>query len=164
MKRRHVPSKTDLIARLHRGLRPKLDHAQLRDLALVHAANLDTICNGGGTNAVLYDIVAGVLTWSRVAELLGTGVDEMTEQLQMVERVVARYIKHKRVAFDGVDYQIAKRGLDIMDALAAIADRATAIAAADWSERRMNEMAADGELCSAVRLARVARERESEPA
>ena len=153
MKRRHVPSKTELIARLHRGLRPKLDDSQLRDLALVHAANLDTICQGGGCNEVLYDIVAGVLTWSRVAELLGTGVDEMTEQLQMVERVVARYIKHKRVAFDGVDYQIAKRGLDVMDALAAIADRPTAIAAADWSEARMNEMAADGQLRQEMRLA-----------
>ena len=160
MKRRHVPSKVELIAKLHRGLRPKLDDAQLRDLALVHAANLDTICNGGGTNAVLYDIVAGVLTWSRVAELLATGVDEMTEQLRMVERVVARYIKHKRVAFDGPDYQTAKRGLDIMDALAAIADRATAIAAADWSEHRMNEMAADGKLRCAVQLAGAVREGE----
>lgn len=153
MKRRHVPSKTELIARLHRGLRPKLDNAQLRDLALVHAANLDTICQGYGNNAVLYDVVAGVLTWSRVAELLATGVDEMTEQLQMVERVVARYLKHRRVGFDGVDLQIARHGLGVMDALAALADRATAIAAADWSEQRMHEMAADGELRHEMRLA-----------
>lgn len=153
MKRRYVPSKTELIAQLHRGLRPKLDNAQLRDLALVHAANLDTICSGIAGQQVLYDIVAGVLTWSRVAELLAIGVDEMTEQLRMVERVVARYIKHRRVAFDGVDYQIAKRGLDVMDALAATADRATAIAAADWSEQRMDEMAADGELRHELRLA-----------
>lgn len=153
MKRRHVPSKTELIARLHRGLRPKLDNAQLRDLALVHAANLDTICQGGGNNAVLYDMVAGVLTWSRVAELLATGVDEMTEQLQMVERVVARYLQHGRAGFDGVDLQIARRGLDVMDALAALADRATAIAAAEWSEQRMNQMAANGELRHELRLA-----------
>lgn len=152
-RRRPTPSKAELIGRLHRGLRPKLDDSQLRDLALVHAANLDTICSGGGCNEVLCDIVAGVLTWSRVAELLGTGVDEMNEQLQMVERVVARYIKHKRVAFDGTDLQIARRGLDVMDALASLSDRATAIAAADWSERRMHEMAADGELRHEMRLA-----------
>lgn len=38
------------------------------------------------------------------------------------------------MCFTGPEYQLAKQGLAWMDDLAAIVDRPTAVAAADWSE------------------------------
>jgi len=150
--RRHGASKAELIARLHRGLRPRLVPDQLIDLGLVHASNLDLIASGAGTEKLLWDAVAGVLTWSKVAEMLVAAkviepdaVELMAEQLQMTERLVARYGRTGRVAFDGTDYQLAKPGIEVMDQLARIVDRPTAVIAADWSEKRVNEMAAEGE-------------------
>lgn len=149
---RRVASKTELIARLHRGLRPRLVPDQVLDLGLVHASNLDLVAQGAGTTEILWDTVASVLTWSKVAEMLVAAkviepdaVDLMTEQLQMTERLVARYGRTGRVAFDGADYQLAKAGIEVMDELARIVDRPTAVIAADWSELRVNEMAAEGE-------------------
>lgn len=151
--RHHGASKTELIARLHRGLRPRLVPDQLIDLGLVHASNLDLIASGGGTEKLLWDAVAGVLTWSKVAEMLVAAkviepdaVDLMAEQIAMTERMVARYGRTGRVAFDGADYQLAKAGIEVMDQLARIVDRPTAVIAADWSEMRVKQMEAEGEL------------------
>lgn len=136
-------TKTELIARLHRGLRPKLTRDQRLDLGLCHVANLDVIARGEAQESMLWDWVGSVLTWSKVAEMLDLGVDEMVQQLALAERLVSRYGRTGRVAFDGPDYQLAKIGLEVMDQLAHQVDRPTAIAAADWSERRVNEMAAE---------------------
>jgi hypothetical protein len=151
-RRRPTPSRTELIARLHRGLRPKLVPDQLLDLGLVHAANLDAIANGRGDEGLLRDAVGSVLTWSKVAELLhqqGVVTDEactlMTQQTEMAKRLVERFGRTGRVAFDGPDYQLAKEGLLVMDELARIVDRPTAIVAAEWSELRLEQMEAAGE-------------------
>ena len=45
--------------------------------------------------------------------------------------------------FTGTDYQIAKAGLDVMDQLAELVDRPTAIAAANWSEAKVAQMVAE---------------------
>lgn len=140
--RRKPVSKTELIAHLHRGLRPKLDRAQLVDTGLVHAATLDAIATGEATASVLRDYVANVLTWSKAAELLECGAPEMIEQLDLATRLVERFGRTGRVAFTGPDYQLAKDGLQVMDQLALLVDRPTAISAAGWSEARINEMAA----------------------
>lgn len=124
-----------------RGLRPKLAKDQVLDLGLVHAVNLDAIAKGQADEAMLWDWVGGVLTWSKVAELLQIGVDEMNEQLGLATRLVERYGRTGRVAFDGPDYQLAKVGMDVMDQLAERVDRHTANVAADWSEAKVNEMA-----------------------
>lgn len=124
-----------------RGLRPKLAKDQVLDLGLVHAVNLDAIAKGQADEAMLWDWVGGVLTWSKVAELLHVGVDEMNLQLGLATRLVERYGRTGRVAFDGPDYQLAKVGMDVMDQLAERVDRHTANVAADWSEARVNEMA-----------------------
>lgn len=124
-----------------RGLRQKLARDQLLDLGLVHAVNLDAIARGEADEAMLWDWAGGVLTWSKVAELLQLGVDEMSEQLELATRLVERYGRTGRVAFSGPDYQLAKVGLDVMDLLAEHVDRHTASVAAEWSEARVNEMA-----------------------
>lgn len=141
MAKRRVPSKTELIARLHRGLRPKLTHDQLVDLGLVQAVNLDAIVRGEATEQLLWDWTAATLTWSKVAELLQVGVEEMCEQLGLAERLVTRYGRTGEICFEANDYEVASVGLQVADELAKLVDRPTAIVAATWSEQRINEMA-----------------------
>lgn len=124
-----------------RGLRPKLDPGQVRDLALAHMVNLDTIAHGNADTETLWQWVGGCLTFSRMAELLKLGEDEMTEKLALVATVVERYGRTGRALFTGPEYQLAKAGVGYMDDLAAIVDRPTAIAAAAWGEARCNQMA-----------------------
>lgn len=125
-----------------RGLRPKLSRSQVTDLALAHIVNLDTIAAGHATEQMLWDVAGQTLTWSRVAERLGAGMPEMHAQLLLCARLVERYGRTGRVAFDGQDYQLAKAGLAVMDQLAEIVDVPTAIESAAWSEAMTNTLAA----------------------
>lgn len=124
-----------------RGLRPRLDTAQVRDLGLAHSVNLDAIARGEADEAILWQWVGGILTWSRLADLLQAGVPEMQAQLELAHRVIERYGRTGRVGFSGPDYQAARAGVLVMDLLAEQVDKPTAIAAAEWSERRVNELA-----------------------
>lgn len=137
-----VPSRAELIARLPRGLRPKLDRDQLRELGLVHVLNLDQIAAGQADEALLWQFVGGILTWSRVADLLEAGQAEMREQIALASALVERYERTGRVIFTGPEYQLAKAGVGHMDDLAGIVDRPTAEMAADWSEAVIADMAA----------------------
>ncbi|MEY2892724.1 MAG: hypothetical protein RJA98_2632 [Pseudomonadota bacterium] len=132
-----------------RGLRPKLDRGQIRDLALAHIGNLDAIAKGSADEQLLWDVAGQTLTWSRVAERLGAGMPEMHEQLLLCARLVERYGRTGRVVFTGEDYQLAKDGLSVMDQLAELVDLPTAIEAADWSEAQTNALAAS---CTGGRL------------
>lgn len=136
------PRRPRYIAQPPRGLRPRLTREQLLDLGLAHAINLDAIARGEADEPMLWDWAGAVLTWSRVAVMLDRGVPEMTEQLHLAARLVERYGRTGRVIFSGPDYQTAKTGLQVMDELARHVDRPTAIAAANWSERKVAEMAA----------------------
>ena len=124
------------------GLRPKLSPAQVLDLGLVHAINLDAIAKGDAEAGMLWDLVGSVMTWLKAAQLSGIGLAEMLQQTDMAIRLVERYKRTGLVRFDGPDYQLAKFGLEVMDQLARTVDKATAIAAADWSEIEINTMAA----------------------
>jgi hypothetical protein len=124
--------------RLPPGLRPGLRPDQVRDLALVHVINLDMIAKGEATESTLWQWVGGVLTWSRVAGMMHLGEAEMAQQLELCGLVLERYNKSGRVGFSGPEYQLAKIGVAVMDQLAETVDRDTALAAADWSERRVN--------------------------
>ena len=142
MTRKHTPRRR-VTPLPPRGLRPRLTRDQLLDLGLAHVVNLDVIARGEAGEPLLWDYAGAVLTWSRVAILLDRGVPEMTEQLRLSARLIERYGRTGRVLFDGTDYQLAKDGIDVMDQLAAIVDRPTAIAAANWSEGKVAQMAAD---------------------
>lgn len=89
---------------------------------------------------MLWQFVGGVLTWSKVAELLEVGVPEMTEQLHLAHRLIQRYGRTGRVLFDGPDLQLARTGVEVMDALAEECDQLSAIAAAEWAENRLNAL------------------------
>ncbi len=131
-----------------RGLRPKLSRAQILDLAIVHHENLDVIARGQADESTLWQWIGGVLTWSRVAQVLDRGVVEMAFQLELAKRMVDRYRRTGRVLFDGLDYQQAKVGVDVMDQLAELVDLVTASAAAEWSENETNRMSVE---CDAQR-------------
>lgn len=134
-----------------RWLRPRLAGSQVLDLGLVHWQNLDVLAKGQGTEDLLWQVVGGVFTWSRVADLLHRAdsrlepaVDEMHAQLALVTRLVQRYGATGRVIFTGTEYQLAKRGCDVMDELARTVDRDTAVAAAEWSEAKVDALANAG--------------------
>lgn len=125
------------------GMRPKLAPDQVRDLGISHIQNLDAIAKGEADEATLWQWVGGVLTWSKAAELFGRGIPEMNEQLELTHSVITRYGRTGRVVFTGPEYQIAKHGVDVMDALAEAVPKHIAIAAAEWSEAKVNELEAE---------------------
>lgn len=124
-----------------RDLLPKLTRDQVRALCLAHMTNLDQVAKGKADEALLWDMVGGVLLWSKVAEQLQADVDEMVEQLNLATAVVERYGRTGRVGFSGTEYQLAKRGVEVMDQLAEMVDKPTAEAAAEWSLARVQAMA-----------------------
>ena len=123
-----------------RGLRPMLDRSQLTDLALAHVANLDALAHGQATPTTLWHAVEAAFTWSRAAQLMQLGEAEMAQQLAMLEAVVERYRRTGRIGLSGPEYQLAKAGVDIMDELARLVDVPTAVAAAAWSEARVDRI------------------------
>ncbi|MCR5864681.1 hypothetical protein [Aquincola sp. J276] len=139
MKRRR-PTRAELIARLPRAFRPKLLPDQIRDLSLAHYANLDAVHRGEASGEILWQMVGGILTWMRITEQLQRGVDEMLEQHELVLQIVARFVRTGAVTFAPGEYEVARRGVEVMDALAELVDRPTAIAAAEWSELRVLHM------------------------
>lgn len=140
-RKRHVPTKAELIGRLPRHMRPKLTRHQRVDLGLAHVVNLELIRTGEADEGLLWQYVGGVLTWSRVADMLQTGQDEMGAQLKLASDLVERYGRTGRVLFTGPEYQLAKLGMGYMDDLAEIVDQPTASIAADWSELQVQRMA-----------------------
>lgn len=125
-----------------RGLRPSLSHDQVMDLQLAHVINLDAIANGTAPDSIIWDYIGQVLTWYRAAELLKLDTTEMHTQLQVATRLVERFGRTGRVLFTGQDYQLAKIGLQVMDALASTVDELTAIAACEWAKSQCDRMAA----------------------
>lgn len=142
MKRRRVPTREELLARLPRAFRPRLDAGQQRELAMCHLVNLDAIATGLAEPGILWDWVGCVLVWWRTAQLLGIGELEMAAQLEVATRLVERFGRTGLVRFDGPDYQLARIGVQVMDELALVVDRPTAVAATWWSEIEVNKMAA----------------------
>lgn len=126
-----------------RGLRPRLAPDQVRDLGLCHLENLDAVASGQATEATLWQITGAALTWSKVAEMLHLGEPEMLVQLTLASALVARFGRTGRVLFTGAEYQQAKDGVQVMDQLAELVDAPTAVIAAEWSERKVNELEAE---------------------
>lgn len=150
----HRPAdKSALIARLHRGLRPRLTRDQVRDLGMAHTINHGLICRGEADESVLWQWVGGMLTWYRAAVLLGIGEPEMRAQLEMTESVLQRYGRTGRIGYSGPELQLAADGVLAMDQLAEIIDQPTASQACDWSEALVTEMAKAG--AAAARLVEV---------
>jgi hypothetical protein len=114
-------------------------------LEIAHVDTLDQIATGRGTAQTLWDWVSNVLTWSRASDLMGVGQDEMTFQLRLCMDLIERWKRTGRVAFDGPGYQLAKHGVDVMDALARQAPVCVAREAALWSEEQLARMRAEND-------------------
>lgn len=123
-----------------RGLRPMLLPSTQRTLEIYHLQNLDAIARGQATHDVLWEWAGGVLTWARVAEVLGVGLPEMHEQLELATAVLERFRATGRIGFTGPQYQLAKTGVMVMDQLACQVDQAAAEAAAAWSQQQVDRI------------------------
>jgi hypothetical protein len=123
-----------------RALRPRMDAERVRALGLVHIANLDLMAKGQAGAEVLLQVMGGTLTWHRVAQVLGRGEAEMVDQLELMNAVFERFRAHGRVLFTGLEYQRAKHGVDVQDALAELVDEHTAVEAATWSEAQVHRL------------------------
>ena len=139
---RHRPSRAALIARLPRGLRPRLLPDQIRDLSLAHIVNLDAVHRGEASSEILWQMFGGVITWLTVAECLEQGIDEMQLQHDLMARMLARFVRTGQVTFAAGEYELARRGVEVMDALAELTDRATALHAAEVSEMMVQALEA----------------------
>ena len=124
------------------GLRPRLRGDQLRALALCHIQAMDSIARGDATSATLWQVAEAALAWSRAADLMHIGEAEMQAQLELALSLIERYRRTGRVAFSGPEYQAAKAGVAVMDEVAEHTDRATALAACEWADRRVVAMMA----------------------
>lgn len=141
MARRRPLTHAELLARMPRAFRPKLTRQQVTDLALVHIVNLDDIAAGRATGQLLWDLVESVLAWSRAAELARLDTTLMRDQLELIHRMIERYNRTGLVRFTGPDYQAAKDGVAVMDALANTVDKATAIEATEWARVEVDRIA-----------------------
>lgn len=148
-KARHTPqvhgrgARAISLAKMPRWLRPKLTPEQVRDLSLAHHTNLDAIATGTADETILWQYVGGVLTWSRVADLLKVGQPEMAAQLELAHQLIETYRRTGRVLFTGPQLELARDGVVVQDLLAQRVDQYTASLAADWSESQINKLAAE---------------------
>jgi hypothetical protein len=123
---------------------PKLGADQRRDLAMVQLEKLADIHEGLASAETLWDMVRDAFTWARVAELLHAGEAEMAAHLELVTRMVEHYGKTGRVEFTSTAQdQAARLACAWMEDLALIVDRGTALAAARWSEERVDALFGD---------------------
>ena len=144
MKRHHrmrVVGGGKTVAMIPRWLRPGLTRQSIIDLGLAHWQNLDALHRGEGTPAIMWQVGGGVLTWSRVADLIRRGQPEMQAQVELFDRVVEHWKATGRVEWPNHDdYQLARDGAIVMDELARVVDAHTALQAAIWSEERINDL------------------------
>lgn len=119
-----------------------LTRDQLTTIGLYHWATVEAIRTGQADEEDMRSWAESCFTWSRVAELLGTGEPEMKTQLEVAERLIQRWRATGRVVFTGPDLQLAQQGAAVMDELACIVDTTTAVAAAHWSEARLAALGA----------------------
>lgn len=129
-----------------RGMRPKLQRDQVTDLALAHLTNLDLMVKGEADEGLMWQLAEQTLVWSRVAQLTGHLQDEMHAQLLVVAEVVRRFGRTGRVGFSGSEYQTAKLGIEVMDALAEVVEKHQAMEAAVWAEAVLDRMRGPVEL------------------
>jgi len=141
MKRRRLTA-AELLARLPRGLTPKLSGAQKIDLAICHHINHDAIVRGQAGTQIMWDYVESVLAWWKVADLLAQARPDMTLQLGVATRLVEHYGRSATVQFVGHDIELARRGLMTMDQLADLVDQPTAVVAVMWARGEFNSLTA----------------------
>lgn len=124
--------------------RVPLSPAARQQMAIIQLQLLADVHNGVADESTLWDMVRNGLTWSRVAELVGAGQDEMADYLTLVTRMVLHYGATGRVEFtDPSDDTAARLASAYMEDLAELATLTQARLAANWSEARVLAMQRD---------------------
>ena len=144
-----------------RGLRPRYSPAEVLRMQLAHVGNLDGIATGRADEGVIWDVIGNALTWSYVADKLGTFQSEMHLQVLLATRLVERWGRTGRVGFSGPDYQLAKEGVVVMDALAELTDIDTAREGARWAKAEQARMVALADAERALQAANASHPTES---
>lgn len=144
MSRRRIPcapvDKRVIAYRLQRALKSKLQPATVQALSVAHHLNLDAMASGNADDDILWEMGAGMLTWSLIAGELGLGEPETDRQLRLWETVAARSALTGRVAFEAGEYDLAREGVVIMDQLAELVDHITASRCATRSNQLIKQM------------------------
>jgi len=115
------------------GLRPKLTRERLCELGLIHIGLVDSLVSGTADLNVLWEWMAGVLTWSRVAQACQLGEQEIDVVATLAVTLAERYERTGQIALSEPEKDVMREGSVVMDLLAQSVDLCTAEAVADWS-------------------------------
>ncbi len=115
----------------------RLTASTLLSLEIVNQDTFNQLAFGKPTAQTVWDWVGNVLLWSRAADLLELGQDEMCAQLQGCVLVIDRLLRTGRAGFDGPGLRLARHGVDVMNELARQVDAGTAHEAAVWAEKQL---------------------------
>jgi hypothetical protein len=135
-----IPRKKPVsLTKVPRWLRPKLSKALQLETGMCHIVNHDAVARGNCTDTViLYDYVHTVMAWSRVAELIGQGIEEMVVQLELAKRVEDHHNATGYITYTTpTDMDLGAIGVEVMDALAEQVDEQTFTDAVVWADRQM---------------------------
>ena len=122
------------------GLRPKLTGERLRELGLVHICLVDSLVDGTADLNVLWEWMAAVLTWSRVAQECRLGEAEINVVGQLAVALGQRYEETGQVRLNEEEIELVRQGSVVMDLLAQAVDLQTAQTVARWSEERIGQL------------------------
>ena len=115
------------------GLRPRLTRERLCELGLIHIGLVDTLVGGNADLNVLWEWMAGVLTWSRVAQVCQLGEAEINVVANLAVVLAERYERTGAVILSDDEKDVLREGSVVMDLLAQSVDLETAQSVADWS-------------------------------
>jgi len=127
---------------------PKLDEDMKRDAQIIHWDLVTRFTDGTATTQDLWDWMETGFTYTQMMRMLAADGMEFTQeaqealaaQLETYEKVIERYRRTKRVAFNGPEYLIAKAAANVMDALIELDRHGIAERAARWSMAQMANM------------------------
>ena len=122
------------------GLRPRLTRERLCELGLIHIGLVDTLISGTADLNVLWEWMAGVLTWSRVAQVCQLGEAEINVVASLAVAMAERYEQTGRIVLSEDEKEVLREGSVVMDLLAQSVDLETAEAVADWSRAHISSL------------------------
>jgi hypothetical protein len=126
------------------GLRERLGPEAIRALSMAHNVNHADLVGGRATPQVMWQWAGGCLTWSRAAQLVGIGQEEMDAQLALCDRVIQRFKATGRIELlctDDLDErELSRIGVICTDQLAELIDVDRAIEAVEWSMRQIHAL------------------------
>jgi hypothetical protein len=118
----------------HRLFKPRLQRSQVIAMQIIHEHLLGDLLAGPCDSQTLWDWLAAILTWCRVAELQRVGEPEMAAVLELGTRLVERYGATSQVQLLPAEHEIARWATAVMHEVAAVAENEVAVAATHWSE------------------------------